>query len=124
MVLYCYSFCRSLWLSLRLCKGCHLTSSCRFSRNISCVQPVAICAPSFCILSSSCFSYRVHLSQMTSEYSRRGLMKVVNIILRDFLSSLNLSLRIILIRPHALSVMYFMCLCHVQSADKITPRCL
>ena len=51
-------------------------------------------------------------------------MKVVYIISRDFLSSLNLSLLIILIRTHALSVMYFMCLCHVQSADKITPRCL
>ena len=35
-----------------------------------------------------------------------------------------LSFRIIFIRPHDLSVMYFMCLCHVQSADKIIPRCL
>ena len=51
-------------------------------------------------------------------------MKVVYIISRDLLSGLNLSLRIILILPHALSVMYFMCLCHVQSTDKITPRCL
>ena len=61
---------------------------------------------------------------MTSEYSRRCLMKVVHIISRDFLTSLNLSLRIVLIGPHALSVMYFMWLCHVQSAEKITPRCL
>ena len=37
-------------------------------------------------------------------------MKVVYIISRDFLSKLNLSLCIILIRPHALSVMYFMCI--------------
>ena len=51
-------------------------------------------------------------------------MKVMYIISRDFLSSLNLSLRIILIRAHALSVMYYMCLCHVQSADKITPSFL
>ena len=77
MMLYCYSFrSLSLWLSLRFCKGCHLTSSCRFSREISFVEPVAIRAASFCILSSFCFSYRVQLSQMTSEYSRRGLMKV------------------------------------------------
>ena len=32
-----------------------MTSSCRFSRNISFVAPVAIRAASFCILSSSCF---------------------------------------------------------------------
>ena len=49
-------------------------------------------------------------------------MKEVYKILRDFLSSLNLSLRIILNRPHALSVKYFMSLRHVQSANKITPK--
>ena len=49
-------------------------------------------------------------------------MKVVYIISRDFLSSLNFSLRIILIRPHALSVMYFMCLSYdVASGSEITP---
>ena len=92
-----------------------MTSSCRCSKDISFVAPVAILTDSFCILSCSCFSYRVQLSQMTSEYWRRDLMKVVYIILRDFLSSLNFSLRFILIHPHALSVMSFKCLRHVQS---------
>ena len=38
-----------------LCKGCHLTFSSRFSRDVSFVAPVAILAASFCILTSSCF---------------------------------------------------------------------
>ena len=45
---------------------------------------------------------------MTSEYSRRGLMKVVHIISRDFLSGLNLSLPIILICP-MLCLLYIFC---------------
>ena len=40
------------------------------------LAPVAILAASFCILSSSCFSYQVQLLKMTSEYSRRDLMEV------------------------------------------------
>ena len=47
----------------------------------------------------------------------------VYIISRDYMSSLNFSLRIILIRPHALSVMYFMCLCHVQPAYTAGHNC-
>ena len=75
------------------------------------VGPVAILAALFCILSSSCFSYQVKLSQMTPEYSRRGLMKVVYIISRDFLSSLNFKSSHITICPHALSVMYLLIYC-------------
>ena len=104
-------------MSLRFGKGCHLTSPCRFSRDIRFVAH-SCCYASFCTFCSSCFSYLVQLSQTTSEYSRKGSNKSSA---RDFLSSLNLSLRIISIRPNALLVMYFMCLCHVQSADKITP---
>ena len=74
MVLYCYSFRRTESVF-----GCFCTF----------LAPVAILAASFCMMTSSCFSYRVQLSKMTSEYSGRGLMKVVYIIQRDSLSSLN-----------------------------------
>ena len=42
----------SLWLSLRFRKGCHLTLSCRFTRDISFVATVATLAASivFCLL--------------------------------------------------------------------------
>ena len=75
--------------SLDFCKSCHLTSSKRFSRYVCFVVPVAIFAALFCILCSYRFSYHVQLPQMTSVYSKRGIMKAVYIISRDFLSRLN-----------------------------------
>ena len=109
-------------MSLRFRKGCHLTSSCRFSRDISFVAHSCCCA-SFCILCSSCFSYLVQLSQTTSEYSRKGSNKSSAYDCKRFLAKFESksSRHILLIRPNALWVMYFMCLCHVQSADKIKP---
>ena len=90
---------------------------------LSCIEtsfvvPVTILAASFCILSSSAFSYCVQLSQTTLAYSKRGLIKVKKNISSDFLSISNLSLRIIFILFQAFSLTKSICLCHVQSLER------
>ena len=49
----------------------------KISNKNSLLAPVAIQAASFCILSSSCFSYNVQLSHMTSPYSDRDLINAM-----------------------------------------------
>ena len=63
----------------------------RASRGTSLFVPVAIRAASNWIFSISCFSNCVQLSHIISLYSSKDLIKVVNIISREFLSNLNLS---------------------------------
>ena len=62
------------------------------------MAPVTIRAASFCIFSSLFTSDRVQLSHITSAYSRTERIKEKYIVWSDFLSSLNLDLRIIKVK--------------------------
>ena len=69
------------------------------------MAPVTNRAASFCTFSSSFTSYWVQLSHVTSAYSRNGRIKEKYIVWNDVLSSLDLNLRITLIRLHAFDLM-------------------
>ena len=88
------------------------------------VAPVTFRAASFCIFSRSFDSYFVQLLHTTSAYSKRGRIKEKYIVWRDFLSSSNLSLRIIFIRFHDFDFINSRWLWQVQLLEKVTPKCL
>ena len=96
---------RLVYVFLRLSsKVSHFVSSLRFRIDTNLVQPVTILAASFCILSSSDFSYRVQLSHIDSLYSNIGLMKLKYIICNDFLSNSNFSFLMAFTRFQAFSL--------------------
>ena len=80
--------------------------------------------PTTWIQSSSFFWVLVQLSQITSPYSKSGLMNEKYMISRDFLSKTNLSLRIMLILSHAFLLMWSIWSCHVHAFERKIPRCL
>ena len=66
----------------------------------------------------------MQLFHTTSAYSISGRIKEKYIVWRDFLSNLNFSFRITFIRAHAFVLICSRCSCHVQSLEKIIPKCL
>ena len=64
-------------------------------------------------------SYCLQLSKIRHAYSRIGQINVKYMISRTRVSSLNLSLRIILILVQALEVMLVICSCQIPSFEKV-----
>ena len=66
----------------------------------------------------------VQLSHIVPPYLRTGHMKEKYIRSKEFLSNLNLKALKIFIHCHAFFVISSICVCQLQSLEKINPKCL
>ena len=73
----------------------------RLFNEINLIVPVAILAASVCIFSNSFFSFWEQLSHITSAYSKIGLINTMQMVSKEFLSTLNFNFLIILILNQA-----------------------
>ena len=90
----------------------------------SLVAPVIIFAASMLIASSCFFDSVVALSQTESQYSNEGRTKDMYIFSKDFLLTLNLSVRSRFSRAQAFVVIVCICSDQVHVFESVSPRCL